>query len=339
MKLRYYVIRRLLSSFVTLILVILVSFIILYISIVQLPFNLPAQFGVNGPFPIVFYHFLVRILSGNWGYNTGVQTYYAERPLTWIVSILLPYTIQLIVATMVVSLAISIPLASHISVRRNSLTDSAARVWSYVAYGTPILFSSYFILILFARGGVLGTGLPDGGMYAIGSGGLPPFLKDGVTYPTHFAIIDGLLNGDFSFAYSAFIHLIMPTMVLSLWTSAALVRFMRSDMLDNIHEPYVTAAYARGLSERRVRGKYIRRNSYIPFVTVIGPLYSGLIGWVVIIEFIFGYHGIGYFMLLSAYNMYMDGLAVCLLTLGITVIALNFVVDIIYAFLDPRIRY
>ncbi len=339
MKLRYYVLRRLLSSFITLILVIFAAFLVLYISIVQLPFGLPRAFGVSGPFPYVFAAFLKNILTGNWGYNTGVSSYYSNRSFVWIVSLLLPYTLQLIIGTLIVSLAITIPLGSHIAMRRNSTRDYAARVWSFVTYGMPILFSSYFVLLLFAKGGYAGTGLPDSGMYTIGASGPPPFLKEGITYPTHFALVDGLLNGDYAFAYSAFLHLIMPVMALSMWTSAALVRFMRSEMLENVNEPYVMAAYSRGIADKNVRRKYIRRNSYIPFLTAIGPLYSGLIGWSVLIEFIFGYHGIGYFMMLSAYNLYMKGFAICLLTLGVTVIALNFIIDLVYAYLDPRIRY
>lgn len=338
MRLRYYVMRRLLSSFVTLILVILAAFLVVYIGVYRLSSSIQSSFGFNGPLPYVFYHFLVNVLSGNWGINTA-STLYAQKPITWIVSLLLPYSLQLIVATLLLSLLVTIPVGTHIAFRRNSGRDYAARLMSFIAYGTPILFSAYLIMLTFAKGGWLGTGLPDTGMYTLGAMGPPAFMKGGVTYPTHFAILDGILNGDFAFAYSGFIHLIMPAAVLSIWTSGALIRFMRNEMLDNVVEPHVFAARARGLPEREVRKRYIRRNSYIPFVTVIGPLYSGLIGWAAVTELIFGYQGLGYFMILSAYSISLNTLAICLLILGMTVITMNFMIDVIYAFLDPRIRY
>lgn len=338
MRLRYYILRRIITSFATLILVILVSYIIMYVGLIERPLFIREEYGVEGFFPYLFFKFLISILSGNWGINTGIQTELFRYPFTTIIAFLLPYTLQLIIGSLIVSLAIAIPVGSRIAIRRNGVGDYSARIWSFASYGMPIVFSSYFILLLFANGGILGTKFPDTGMYTITSQP-PPFLYNGITNPTHFAILDGLINGDFQFAYSAFIHLILPTMVLSIWTSAALIRFMRNNVLDSISEPYVLAAYSRGLSERRVNSKYVRRNSYIPFVTVIGPLYSGLIGWAVIVEFVFGYKGIGYFMLLSAYSLYIRGLAICLMVLGLTVIILNFLTDIIYAFLDPRIRY
>lgn len=327
-----------LSSVIVVIFVIIISFIILYLSLEKVPQQIAVEYSGNGSFYHIFSTYIYNLLTGHWGYVTGILTY-NDQPLYRVIGDLLPYTLQLIVLSLVLSMLISIPLGSYAGMRKNSMGDIAVRVYSLAFYGIPVIFTSYWFLLLFSSGGILGTNLPVSGPYTIGLSGPPKFMKFGVTYPTHLPLIDGLINGDFTFSLSVLEHIILPATVLALWTSAALARFMRNEMIEHLSEAYVTSARARGLSQRTVMRRYVRRNSLIPFVTEVGPLFAGLIGWVVIIENIFGYPGIGFLMVQSVLFYYFNGLAVCLFILGLTLVVLNFISDLIYAFLDPRLRY
>lgn len=338
LRFRYYLIRRILSSFVTVLLVILVAFILIYIDILRLPGEYVAEFGANKSFIALYFTFLKDVFTGNLGYLPPGFPFFKHFPLSQVILLLLPDTLQLLVISMLLSLLFSIPVGTHVGLNRNSTSDMISRIYTFAFYGMPIFFTSLVVQMLFAKGGYLGFGLPDTGPYSVGLV-QPSFIKYGVTYPTHIPIIDGILNGNYYFALSALEHLIMPAMVLALWTSAAFTRFMRNEIIDHMNEMHVTAARSRGIAERQIVRRYIRRNSYIPFVTVIGPLMVYLVSWIVLTETIFGYPGIGNFVVASAENFYMVGVAVGMMILGIILVGLNLIADILYAILDPKIRY
>lgn len=279
-----------------------------------------------------------NIFEGHWGYVPSDFTEFGGLSLAFVMTLLLPDTLQLLFISITLALLISIPMGTSIGVNSNSLGDHLSRIYTFFFYGMPVIFTAIILQILLARGGLLGVGLPDTGPFTLGLVA-PSFMKYGVTYPTHVPIIDGLINGDLPFAWSSFEHLIMPAMVLAFWCSSAFTRFLRNDIIEHKNDPHIIAARARGLPERTVVRKYIRRNSYIPFLTVLGPLLATLICWIVVTETIFGYPGIGNFMVYSFEYFYLDGLATTLLVFGIMVVSMNFIADILYAFLDPRIRY
>lgn len=323
---------------VSLIFVALLAFVIAYLGLLRTPVLMAEEYGSNISFFSMFVDFLHGILTGSLGTTPNSLPEYAGLPVTFVLTLLLPDTLQLIFVSLVLALVISIPLGSYAGFNKNSPGDFLARIYTFFFYSVPVIFVAFTVQLLFASGGVLGTGLPDTGPFTIGIH-KPGFITFGITFPTHIPIIDGIVNGDFAFAWSSFEHLIMPAMVLGFWTSAAMSRFLRNEIVEHIGEPYVIAALARGIPRKEVLRRYVRRNSYNTFLTVTGPIFALLIGWVIITEIIFGYPGIGTFMIESVNQLFMAGLASCMLILGVALVVMNLAVDILYAVMDPRIRY
>lgn len=338
MKLRYYVIRRVFGAFITIILVVFVSFLLIYTALLREPRIIAEQFGGNMSLPGLFFTYLGNVFEGNLGYVPGNFVVFAGLPLGFVMTLLLPDTLQLLFVSLVLSLLISIPVGTHIGTNQGSVSDHISRVYTFFFYGMPVIFTALLLQILLAKGGILGLGLPDTGPFSLGIVA-PGFMKYGITYPTHVPIIDGLINGNLPFAWSAFEHLIMPSLVLAFWCSSAFTRFLRNDMIEHIHDPHIIAARSRGIPERTVIRRYVRRNSYIPLLSLLGPLVSTLASWVVVTEIVFGYPGIGNFMVDSFEYFYLGGLATTLMVFGILVVLMNLTADILYAVLDPRIRY
>jgi peptide/nickel transport system permease protein len=134
-------------------------------------------------------------------------------------------------------------------------------------------------------------------------------------------------------------HLILPVLTLTYAIMAGLIRFVRSGMVDNGNQEYVKTARSLGISRKIIVKKYVRRNALIPAVTIFGLLFAGLLGGVVVVEDIFTYPGMGLLAINSVLNYQIYGVMGTTLMFAIFLVLANLVVDIVYAYLDPRIRY
>ena len=150
--------------------------------------------------------------------------------------------------------------------------------------------------------------------------------------------VDALLNGRPDIFADALRHLFLPALTLAYVDWALILRVTRSSMLDVIRQDYVTVARAKGMSENLVINRHARPNAMIPVATIGGLLLAGLLNGVVITETVFNYHGMGWWAASSALNF--DAVSVLGVTMlaGLLYIAANLVVDVAYAYLDPRIR-
>ena len=157
-------------------------------------------------------------------------------------------------------------------------------------------------------------------------------------------LVDSILNGDFPLAFVALEHLILPVLTLSMSILAGLLRFIRAGMVDTANQEYIKTARAKGVPEKMVLKKHIRKNALLPSVTVIGLLVAGLLGGVVVVEDIFKLSGLGRLALAAitgtvGNNIQFYGVAGTILFFGLILMLTNLIVDVVYAFLDPRIRY
>jgi peptide/nickel transport system permease protein len=150
--------------------------------------------------------------------------------------------------------------------------------------------------------------------------------------------IDSLIDGNYTFFYSSLIHLILPALSLALISFGLITRIMRSSMLDNLRTDYVRTAIMKGVGERRATYVHALKNSLIPVITVISLTFSYLIAGAVVVEQIFSYEGMGYLITSSLYNYDYPTLIGSVIVITISVIAINFVADILYAAVDPRVR-
>jgi peptide/nickel transport system permease protein len=134
-------------------------------------------------------------------------------------------------------------------------------------------------------------------------------------------------------------HLVLPTITLGTALAAVLVRMIRSSMVNELSRPYVITARAKGLSRRRVIYLHALKNGLMPVVTILGLQFGGLLAGAIITETIFSWQGIGRLMIQSIQSRDYPLIQSCILAISVTYIAINLLTDLVYSFLDPRVRY
>ena len=227
---------------------------------------------------------------------------------------------------------VGIWLGNVAAVNHNKPIDQVTRVFSIVGYSFPtFVFGLILLMFFYAK------------LHWFPAGRLSDWANAVLYSPdyhnyTGLVTIDALLNGRVDIFLDALRHLVLPVVTLSYVNWAVFLRITRSSMLETLGQEYVTTARAKGLKERDVVNKHARPNALIPVTTYAGLEVAALLGGVVFTETIFNFPGIGFAAAVAAQNLdVVTVLAFTLLTGGILIVA-NLVVDVMYAFLDPRIR-
>ncbi len=363
MELRYFIIRRLLLLIPTILGLTIFVFILMW---AYGPANLVGPYlsqkgnraaqiaywenylGIYPTDPVLtYFHYLGNLLSGNWGIVGGTFFLPFSNVLTDI-EIFFPNTIQLAIGASILSILIAIPLGTYVGSRPNSAVDSAARIFSLSGYAMPAFWLAYLLILL------LGTGVsPIGFLGWTGNGlklnpGAPSWqgitingTPTALTSPTHILILDALLHGDLHLFLRGINFIILPVLTLTYGILAGILRFVRAGMVDTSNQEFIKTARAKGVPENVIIKKHIRKNALLPTVTVMGLLISGLLGGVVVVEEVFTYYGIGYLLVQAATPSSLQVWLIMGSTIifGIILVLTNLIVDIIYAYMDPRIRY
>jgi peptide/nickel transport system permease protein len=250
-----------------------------------------------------------------------------RQPAIWEIGQALPVTIELSLAALlfavVAGLAIGIFAARH---PRTAL-DTGAMVGVLIGVSMPVFWTGILLLLVF--GGLLGW-LPLGSM-----------LDEGMTYHrlTGMSLVDGILTGNWAVAGSSLRHLVLPAVTLGLTSMATIARMARSTMLEVLGLDYVRTARAKGVHEPRVVSHHALRNALLPVVTLVGLQLGLLLSGAVLTETIFALPGLGRLAITSVLARdYPVVQGVVLIAAAIFVLA-NLLVDVLYAYLDPRIRY
>jgi len=219
------------------------------------------------------------------------------------------------------------------AVNQNNFIDQAARIYSIIGTSFPtFVFGLLLLMLLYANNQWF---LP---------GKMSPWVDqlirsdEGFRQITHLLSIDALLNLRFDVFWDALRHMIMPIITLSYISWATFVRVTRSSMLETLRMDYVTTARSKGLKERDVINEHARPNAMLPVVTMMGSSIVGLLGGVVITETVFNYPGIGKAAADAAAQLDVVTILGLAIFTGFILILSNLVVDILYAFIDPRVR-
>lgn len=251
------------------------------------------------------------ILRGDFGYS-----FRNRRPVLDEIGVRLPNTIYLMSITLILSLVIAIPIGVISAIRQYSLFDISVTTFSFAGQAVPDFWLGLILIIVFyvlLKNPVSGEPLlPAGGMNTTGAA---------------FSVADRVS------------HLIMPVCAGALGWLAWYSRFLRSSMLDVIHQDYLRTARAKGLSQSQVMFKHALRNALIPLVTLIALDLPYIIGGAVFIEMIFSWPGMGLFYYQAALQRDYPVLLAILIMGAIAIILSNLLADVLYAYLDPRIRY
>jgi peptide/nickel transport system permease protein len=335
MKLRYYVARRLLFMIFVLLGISFITFVILYLTPGDPTIRvlgeratqeqvdaLRHEWGLDRPVYEQYFMFLQRLLRGDLGLSL-----HTLRPVSTEVAQYLPATFELSSAAIVVAVALGIPIGVMSAVKRNKLPDHVARLFALLGVSMPVFWIGLLMLLLFYYFlGWTGPGRIDPTI-------IPPIRITGLF------TIDSMLTGNIPALISSLHHLILPAFVLGFFNMAVIARMTRSSMLEVLSQDFIRAAKAKGCTEYQVIYKHALRNALIPTVTVIGLTYGNLLAGAVVTETIFYWPGLGTYVVDSAASLDFNAVIGVALVIVVMYTIVNLIVDLLYAFLDPRIRY
>lgn len=281
-----------------------------------------ADNGLNEPIYIQYVNFVIGALHGDLG-----NSYYTNTPVAQEIASRFPATAELAICGIIVASVIGVALGALAAVKKNKFADHVSMVVTLVGVSMPVFWSGILLILLFA--GTLHI-LPS-------SGRISPLLQP--HGGTGFFIIDTIMQGNWQALGDTLIHLILPTIALSLASMAVITNMTRSSMLDTLNEDYVRTARAKGLSKRAVYIKHALRNAMLPVSTIIGLSFGALLGGAVLTETVFAWPGIGKFAVDCVMKSDFPCVQGIVLMVAVIFVVMNLIVDIIYAYLDPRIKY
>jgi peptide/nickel transport system permease protein len=239
----------------------------------------------------------------------------------------LPATIEIAVAAMLLSLVTGIPLGMLAAVNRERPIDQAARVASLVGVSTPVFWLGLVAIVVF---------------YAhLGWAPAPGRLSPTITPPpfvTGFVLVDAMLGRRWDAAADWLGHLVLPAVVLSSYSLGIVTRMMRGSMLEVLGEDYVRTARAKGVTRWAVVVRHAARNALIPIITIVGLSFGGLLSGAVVTETVFSWPGLGLYAFSSATSLDFPAIMGSGIIVAGVYVLVNLVVDVAYAFFDPRIR-
>jgi peptide/nickel transport system permease protein len=304
------------------------------------------DFGLDEPIPVQFALYLGQILRGDLGDSIRFG-----RPITLMLAERLPLTTELGISAMILAILMGIPAGILSALRRNSAIDVTTMIGANVGVSMPIFFLGLLLIFFFAvilkdtpfalpPSGRLSPGVSPTPFYDVWEWGITKESPNFTFYKyiaSHY-MFNALITGNFATLWDAIKHMILPALALSTIPLSIIARMTRSSMLEVLDKEYVRTAYAKGLENRTVIMRHAFRSALLPVVTITGLQLGGVLGGAVLTETIFGLSGVG----LSLYEAITsrDFPVIQGFTLIITVIYVffNLVVDLSYAYLDPRVR-
>jgi peptide/nickel transport system permease protein len=263
---------------------------------------LTRRLGLDQPLPVQFLHYAWGVVHLNLG-----QSLQSGQSVTVLLGQALPVTVELAVLSILVSLVISVPLATLAVVYRSGPLDYVLQLLSLVGVALPNFWYGLILIYLFATVWPI---LPVNGFQPL-SAGLLTNLR----------------------------YLVMPTAVLATFLVSVGANILREDLIETVGEDFMRTARAKGLTRARAIWRHALRNAILPYVTVMGLQFGGLLGGVVITESVFGVPGIGRLIVSAIFNRDFPLLQGGVLLFALVVVVVNLGTDLLYALMDPRVTY
>jgi len=258
--------------------------------------------GLDRPIVVQYFAWLGSALTGDLGVS-----FRSGQPVTTLLLERLPATITLAFAALFVAIVVSIPLGIVSAIRSGSKLDYASTAASQVGVSVPDFWAGIMYILLFA----------------LALSWLPP--------SGYVSILDSPIDW--------LRHLALPAVTVGLISGSILFRFVRSAVLEALHQDYTRTARAKGLSEREVITRHVLPNAWIPIITVVGLQLGFLLSGVIVVEVIFAWPGLGRLALLSVQDRDFTVLQGAVLLIAAMFLVINLIVDVLYAYVDPRVRY
>jgi peptide/nickel transport system permease protein len=280
-----------------------------------------AKWGLDQPLWVQYGVFLKGLAHGDLG-----ASIVSRRPVLDDIADYAPATFELATVAALIVLVIGVPLGVAAAIRRDSWIDHVARLLSLIGVSAPTFWLAFVALVVFY--GALHIAPAPG---RLGLADLPPPNITGMY------LVDSVIAGDSKTFTTALAHIMLPAMVLAASTVGLITRTTRASMLDVLGQEYIRVAIAKGLPRRQVILRHALRNALIPVVTLGGVAYAELLAGAVLTETIFSWPGLGRFTFDSAVALDFPALMGVSLVVAIIFLIVNLVVDLSYAFIDPRV--
>ncbi len=315
-----YILRRVLIAIPTLLVISFVVFAVLALApgdpLAQFALN-PAipqstrqlireQLGLDQPWPVRYVKWLTSFAQGSWGLSFSTKA-----PVIDLIRQRLPQTIQVVGIAYVLAVLIAIPIGIIAAVKQYSIFDQSATLFAFIGFSIPSFFTGLLVILIFAV-----------------KLGWFPIVYSSTLHVTNWSTFLQQVR-----------QMVLPVTVLLVQNTAALTRFMRSAMLDNLPLDYVRTARAKGLAERAVVVRHVFINSLIPVVTLIALSVPTIFGGAIITENLFRVNGIGALLITSINNSDTPVVMAITFIFAILTVLFNLIADIMYGVLDPRVRY
>jgi len=278
--------------------------------------------GLNEPVVKQYFTYVKGALTGDLGVS-----YYSKAPVSEEIGARFPATIELALAAITFASIFGVALGVIAAVRKNSIYDASSTIFALIGVSIPIFWLGILLIMFFS-----------GFLHLLPSGGRINVLLE-PAHVTGFYMVDAILEGNTAAFRDAAAHIILPTLALGMYSMAIITRMTRSTMLETLGQDYIRTGRAKGLTETKVIGKHALRNSLIPVVTVIGLQFGALLGGALLTESVFSWPGIGKFTVDSIMKSDFPVVQGIVLLVAVIFVMVNLGADLVYAFLDPRIKY
>lgn len=280
------------------------------------------RLGLDDPIPVQFVNYVRNAMEGNFGHSIVTRRSISEDILTFF-----PATLELVIFAALISIILGVILGTLSAVKSKRPADAGVRGLAVLGLSVPDFWLALiFQLIFFATLGLL----PFGGR--LGTGVAPP------EYITGFMTLDSLFAGRPDLFVSALRHMLLPVTVLAIPSMAITIRVVRTSMLEVLSQDFIRTARSKGISRRQIYFKHALGNALLPIVTVFGLNTGLLISGAVFIELIFDWPGLGRYTAGAISASDYNAIMAITLVVSIAYTLINFLVDLSYSFLDPRIN-
>ncbi len=268
--------------------------------------NIRQSLGLNDPWYIRYFKWLTALLRGDWGFSFSGRV-----PVIQLISQRIPQTLVVIGMAYLLSILIAIPIGVLSAVKPYSWFDNIATTFAFIGFSVPTFFTGLVLILIFS----------------VNLRWLP-FIYDSTLQVTNWETFVQQVR-----------QMIMPVMVLALFQTGSMTRFVRASMLENMPMDYTRTARAKGLAEHLVILRHVLRNSLIPVVTLIALGVPTIFTGAIVTEQIFRINGIGELLIKSIQNSDTPVVMAITFIFAVLVVVFNLIADVLYGFLDPRIRY
>jgi peptide/nickel transport system permease protein len=271
--------------------------------------RLRAELGLDDPIPVQFGRFVWRGMQLDFGIS-----YQVKQPVLGLIAERAPATLELSIVAALFAILVGVPMGVYTGIRRHSWLSNLFLTISLIGISLPTFLIGILLIYIFS----------------VGLGLLPSFGRGEVTRIGFWTT--GLLT------VSGWRSIILPAITLGLFQMTLVTRLVRSEMLEVLRTDYIKFARARGLTNRAINFGHALRNTLVPVITIIGLQLGGLIAFAIITEQVFQWPGMGLLFIQSVSNADVPVMAAYLLLVAFLFVFINFVVDVLYVVIDPRIR-